>query len=112
MPPLPDAYAPALAAGAALPDDLARGLLPSTAAAGRIQMKISGARRSLACAFACWAGTAVEAVAGSPVHVQVVDDATGVRAIQFLTPPRTGHGHGLGATSVGNLCVQESDTRS
>jgi hypothetical protein len=40
-------------------------------------MKISGAKRPLAWALACWAGTAVEAVAGSPVHVQVVDDATG-----------------------------------
>jgi len=64
-----------LAAGAALPDDPARGLLPSAAAAGRIQMKISGAW-----AFACWAGTAVEAVAGSPVHVRVVEDATGQTA--------------------------------
>ena len=36
-----------------------------------------GARSCLAWAFACWAGTAVEAVTGPPVHVQVVDDATG-----------------------------------
>ena len=33
--------------------------------------------RSLAWALACWAGTAGEAVAGSPVHIRVVDDATG-----------------------------------
>ena len=40
-------------------------------------MEIMGVRGSLAWAFACWAGTAVEAVAGAPLRVQVVDDATG-----------------------------------
>jgi hypothetical protein len=42
-----------------------------------IQMKIRRVRRSLAWAFACWVGTVADAAAGFPVHVQVVDDATG-----------------------------------
>jgi hypothetical protein len=40
-------------------------------------MTIRRVGRSLAWALACWAGTAGEAVAGSPVHIRIVDDATG-----------------------------------
>jgi len=40
-------------------------------------MEIMGVRGSLAWALACWAGMAVDAAAETPVHVRVVDDATG-----------------------------------
>jgi hypothetical protein len=40
-------------------------------------MEIMGVRGSLAWALACWAGMAVDAAAGTPLHVRVVDDATG-----------------------------------